>query len=383
MVPAQAGDGSIDVVSRHGRQARAPGYRGHPWSAAATATWILAAMCVAGPPAARAEAKPLQIGVLALGPRNMPVWHCGPAVGPSHAPQRETMPFYILGLLDELRKLNYAEDRAETAAASGQRFPLDVRMGTRQELVGFAREFARKPVDVIVAVATAAVRIAQEETHDQKIPILFPGISDPVGDGFVQSLAHPGGLITGVSHQQVQGSGKRVELFKEMVPGLQRLLTIRRTGYAPAEKSMTEIQSTAVRLGIEVQDRTVANREELQALLADLRREKVDGILVLPDTLVISNIDLVLETSLEQGVPTFGLQDFMADWGALGAYGPSTYQAGGRVARYVDKISKGAKPGDLPVEPIDPIMVVNLKTAACLGISIPGEVLHQADRVIE
>jgi putative ABC transport system substrate-binding protein len=160
-------------------------------------------------------------------------------------------------------------------------------------------------------------------------------------------------------------------------------LTIRRTGYAPAEKSMTEIRSTAVRLGIEVQDRTVANREELQALLADLRREKVDGILVLPDTLVISNLDLVLDASLEQRIPTFGLQDFMADWGALGAYGPSAFQAGARVARYIDKIAKGAKPGDLPVEPIDPIMVVNLKTAACLGISIPGEVLHQADRVIE
>jgi putative ABC transport system substrate-binding protein len=104
--------------------------------------------------------------------------------------------------------------------------------------------------------------------------------------------------------------------------------------------------------------------------------------MILPDSLVIANLDLILEVSLEQHVPTFGLQDFMADWGALGAYGPSTYQAGGRVARYVDKIAKGAKPGDLPVEPIDPTLVVNLKAAECLGVSVPLPLLHQADRVI-
>jgi putative tryptophan/tyrosine transport system substrate-binding protein len=104
--------------------------------------------------------------------------------------------------------------------------------------------------------------------------------------------------------------------------------------------------------------------------------------MILPDSLIISNVDVILETSLERRVPAFALQDFMADWGALGAYGPSAYQAGGRDAFYVDKISKGVKPGDLPVEPVDPTFVINLKAAECLGISLPLEVLHQADRVI-
>jgi putative ABC transport system substrate-binding protein len=104
--------------------------------------------------------------------------------------------------------------------------------------------------------------------------------------------------------------------------------------------------------------------------------------MILPDSLIISNVDVILEASLERRIPAFGLQDFMADWGALGAYGPSAYQAGGRDAFYVDKISKGVKPGDLPVEPVDPTFVVNLKAAECLGISLPLEVLHQADRVI-
>jgi putative ABC transport system substrate-binding protein len=345
---------------------------------------VIAALLLTFPLPARAQEKPLEIGVLALGPRNLPVWQCGQGTPRLAAaePRRETMPFYVRGLLDELEKLKYVENRPDNAGKTGRRFVLDLRMGTLPEVRGFAREFARKRVDFIVAVATATVQIAQEETRDSTIPILMTGVSDPVGEGFVQSLARPGGFITGVSHQQVQGSGKRVELFKEMLPGLQRMITIRMRGYSVSEKSMVEIRAAADRLKIEVLDWIVTSRAELQAMLAKVRRETADGFMILPDTFVISNIDLVLETSLEQGVPTFGLQDFMADWGALGAYGPSTYQAGGRVARYVDKISKGAKPGDLPVEPIDPTMVVNLKAAACLGVSLPLPVLHQADRVI-
>jgi len=104
--------------------------------------------------------------------------------------------------------------------------------------------------------------------------------------------------------------------------------------------------------------------------------------MVLTDTFIISNVDLVLETSLEHRVPAFGLQDYMADWGALAAYGPSAYESGAHDARYVDKISKGAKPGDLAIEPIDPTFVVSLKAAKCLGISPPLEVLRQADRII-
>jgi putative ABC transport system substrate-binding protein len=345
---------------------------------------ILAALLWISALPAKAEDKPLQIGVLALGPRNLPVWQCGQG-GPRLAaaePRHETMPFYVRGLLDELEKLKYVDNGSIGAGKPGRRFVLDLRMGTAKEVRSFAQELVRKPVDVIVAVATAAVRIAQEETRDHPIPILFPGISDPVGDGFVQSLARPGGFITGVSHQLVQGSAKRVELFKEMVPDLRRLITIRMAGYAVSEKSMLEIRAAATRSKIEVLDWTVANREELKAVLAKVRPETADGIMITPDSFIISNMDLVLETSLEQRVPVFGLQDFMADWGALAAYGPSAYQAGGRVAGYIDKISKGAKPGDLPVEPVDPTFVVNLKAATCLGVALPLSVLQQADRVI-
>jgi putative ABC transport system substrate-binding protein len=345
---------------------------------------ILATLLSTSPLPAEAQDKPLEIGVLALGPRNLPTWQCGQGAPRLAAaePRHETMPFYALGLLDGLEKLKYVENRADNVGKPGRRFVMDLRMGTPKEVRGFAQELVRKPVDVIFAVATAAVRIAQEETRDHPIPILFPGISDPVGDGFVQSLARPGGFITGVSHQLVQGSGKRVELFREMVPNLRRLITIRMAGYPVSEKSMIEIRAAADRLSIEVMDWIVANRTELQDALAKVRSETADGIMITPDSFVISNMDLVLETSLAQRVPVFGLQDFMADWGALAAYGPSAFQAGSRVAGYVDKISKGAKPGDLPVEPVDPTFVVNLKAATCLGVNLPLSVLQQADRVI-
>jgi putative ABC transport system substrate-binding protein len=349
----------------------------HGWRSLAAAVLLL---CSAS--AAPADEKPLEIGVLALGPRNDPVWSCGPGERLEKDASRETMPFYVRGLLDELDKLNYIGERAETAGRAGRRFNLDMRMGTLPELRSAVHDFTRKPVDIIVAIATAAVRVAQEETRDHPIPILFPGISDPVADGFVASLARPGGWITGVSHQQVQASGKRVELFKEMLPGLQRLITIRRAGYGPAEKSMIEVRRTTDRLKVELLDWTPGNRDELKDMLAKLRPDTADGILILPDSFAISSLDIIVAASLTQHVPIFGLQDFMADWGALGAYGPSAYQAGGRVARYIDKIVKGAKPADLPVEPVDPILVINLKVANCLGISIPPEVLHQADRVI-
>jgi len=345
---------------------------------------VVAAVLLASLQLAQTQEKPLQIGVLALGPRNIPAWRCtGTGGGPTATERRrESMPNYVVGMLDELSKLNYVEDRPENSGKTGRRFEMDLRMGTLPEVTGFAREFAQKRVDVIVAISTAVVRVARDETRERPIPILFPGISDPVGDGFVQSLARPGGFLTGVSHQQVQGSGKRLELFKQMLPDLRRLIALRRVGYHVAEKSLAEMRIAGDRLNIEVLDWTAGSREELQRLLANVRRQTADGIMILPDAFTISNLDLILETSLAERVPTFGLQDFMADWGALGAYGPSTYQSGGRMARYIDKISRGAKPGDLPVEPVDPTFVINLKAAECFGLTLPLEVLHQADRVI-
>jgi putative ABC transport system substrate-binding protein len=339
---------------------------------------------VAGTLTARGQEKPLHIGVLALGPRYEPRWTCGQDdYQPTEVVARtESEPYYVRGLRDGLLKLNYVEGQAGSLGKGGRRFILEVRTGTLQKVREFAGDFVAKRVDAIVAIATATVTIAKEATRDSPIPILMTGVSQPLEEGFVQSLARPGGFITGVSHQLSQGSGKRVELFKEMHPQLRRLISIRRPGYTVSEQSTEEVRRAADRLKIDVVDWTVDSRQELQSILQNVRPDVGAGILISPDSLIISNLDLVLETSLARRVPAFGLQDYMAVGGAVGAYGPSAFQAGARVAPYIDKISRGAKPAELPIFPLDPTFVINLKAAECIGISPPLELLRQADRVI-
>jgi putative ABC transport system substrate-binding protein len=331
-----------------------------------------------------AKDKVLRIGVLALGPRYIPSWHCGETdYHPgSPDPSHDTQPYYVVGLLDQLKKLNYVEDQPENAGKPGRHFKLIIRTGTPGQLDGYAHEFASGGADIIVAVATEAVRVAQQATREHPMPILMTGVSDPVKYGFVQSLARPGGAITGVSHQLVQGSGKRVELFKELLPGLKRIFTMHQAHYAPSDESMAEIRNVATRLKVDVVDRTVASRQDIDDLMANMHPEGDGGIMVVPDSDIIANLDLVIETSLAQRVAAFGVFDYMAVWGAVAASGPSAYQAGSRVAWYIDRISNGANPGDLPVEPVDPTFVINLKAAQCLGITVPLEVLGQADQVI-
>lgn len=362
-----------------------PTSRGRKGRRATGALFCVVALLLGAPPAgAQQTEKPLRIGALFLGPRKMPVWHCGPRGSQQPAPptRQDAMDPGVLGMRDELERLGYVEDRPENAGKPGRRFVLDVRMGNLESVKRYAREFAEARVDLILATPTLPVRAAQEATRANPIPIVFTAVSDPVKDGFAESLERPGGWITGISTQLVQGSGKRAEVFKEMVPGLRRVLVIYQADFLVAQRSMEEIRPVAAGLGISLLERHARSRAELQAALADVRRDTVDGILFPVDAVLVSNADLVVEKSLEQRVPAFAILDFISEWGALGAYGPSPYQAGRRAAHYVDKIVKGAKPGELPVEPMDPTFVVNLKAAECLGISLAPTVLHQADRVI-
>ncbi len=331
-----------------------------------------------------AQEKPLRIGMLGLGPRKVPAWRCGPRdpQSPRVEPQPEATPVDAQGLRDELDKLGYVEDRPENRGKPGRRFVVDVRQGNLEAVRRFAQQFAQERPDLLIATPTLPVRAAQEATRANPIPIIFTAVSDPVRDGFVQSLSRPGGSITGVTTQLIQGSAKRVEVFKEMVPGLRRLLAIYQADFVVAQQSVAEMRKAASLLEMALLERHAKDRAEVQAVLSDVRRSAVDGIVFPVDAVLVANADLVVEKSLEQRVPAFGILDFIAEWGALGAYGPSPYEAGRRAAHYVDKIVRGAKPGELPVEPMDPTFVVNLKAAACLGVSIPPAVLHQADRVI-
>jgi ABC-type uncharacterized transport system substrate-binding protein len=379
--------GANNVTSTDGRCAssRALLLRCLHWVLPRAAINFMAALVLlVGPYSSNALDNPLRIEVLALGPRYLPAWHCGQTdYRPgSDEPKQDTEPYYVLGLREQLSKLNYVEERPENAGNPGRHFVLSFQTGTTQQLREFTRKFVADRVDIIVAVATAAVQIAQQETQDHPIPILMTGVSDPVKYGFVQSLARPGGYITGVSHQVVQGSGKRVELFKEMLPGLKRMLTIRRPGYGPSERSLEEVRESANRLKIEIIDRTTESRKDIQDVMTGIGSDTVDGIMILPDSHIIANLDLVIEGSLAKRIPAFGVFDYMAGWGAVAADGPSAYEAGARLASYVDSINKGRRPGHLAIEPLDPKLVINLKAAQCVGMEVPFEVLSQADQVI-
>jgi putative ABC transport system substrate-binding protein len=344
----------------------------------------LALVAAAGPPSS-AQQKPLRIGVLGLGPRKVPAWQCGPQ-GPHKAtaePQPQSTPIDAAGLRDELEeKFGYVEDLPKNSGKPGRRFVLEIRQGTVAELDRFAEDLVQQRVDLIFAFPTLPVKAAQKATRANPIPIIFAAVSDPVGDGFVKSVDRPEGFITGISTQLVQGSEKRVELFKEMLPGARRLLTIYKADFPVAQRSLVEMRKAAAALGITLIERHANHRAEVQAALAGVQRGSVDGVIIAVDAVVTSNIDAVLDASLPQRLPVFGILDFMADWGALAAYGPSPYQAGRQAAHYVDKIVKGQKPGSLPVVPLDPTFVVNLKTAACLGVTVPPAVLPLVERVI-
>ena len=148
----------------------------------ATTYAMLAAFLLTAPVSAAAQQKPIEIGALALGPRFVPTWRCTPAqYGPASAERRqETMPFSVLGLRDKLEKLNYVEDRPENVGKPGRHFAIDLRMGTLQDLRAYAREFVRRRVDIIVAIAAATVQVVQEEIRGSQIPILMTAVSDPV-----------------------------------------------------------------------------------------------------------------------------------------------------------------------------------------------------------
>lgn len=355
------------------------------WCGWAIATLLtIVPLCLAPVVPAVAQEKPLRIAGLFLGPRKVPNWHCGPRDPRSGAPEARAdgMDPGVLGLRDELEKLGYVEDRPENKGKHGRRFVLDIRMGNLEAVKRYAQQFAQERVDIILATPTLPVRAAQEATRSNPIPILFTAVSDPVRDGFVHSLSRPGGHITGITTQLIQGSGKRVEVFKEMVPGLRRALAIYQADFVVAQQSMVEMRKAAAEVGVTLIEKHARSRAEIQAILEDVRRDTVDGIIFPVDAALVSNADLVIEKSLEQRIPAFGILDFMAEWGALAAYGPSPYQAGRRAAHYADKIVKGAKPADLPVEPLDPTFVLNQKAAACLGVALPAALLHQADRVI-
>ena len=253
--------------------------------------------------------------------------------------------------------------------------------GEPARLPALATELVRLKVDVIVTSGGTMTRAAKEATS--VIPIVMAQDSDPVASGFIASLAHPGGNITGLSALSPELSGKRLELLKEIVPKLSRVAILgisTSPGYAQSKKE-TELAAGA--FGVRLQYLDVLAQKDIEAAFRAAGKERADAVLVLPSTVFSSHRLQIVDLAVKSRLPAIYL---MAEWvedGGLMSYGVSFTDLFRRAATYVDKILKGAKPADLPVEqPTKFEFVVNLKTAKQIGLTIPPNVLARADKVI-
>ena len=281
-----------------------------------------------------------------------------------------------VAFLHGLRELGYVE---------GQNVSIEMRFaeGQPERLPGLVDELIRLKVDVLVVGATIGARAAQKATTT--IPIVFAGSSDPVAGGIVANLAHPGGNITGISLAYGDGfAGKWLELLKEAVPNASHFSALWSSSNAAAARFVKELHVAARVLNVRLDVHHAANLPELDDALAAIGRSGAQSLIVTPSPFAATQRDKLVQFAASTSLPAMYFADDFADAGGLMSYGPSIDEAYRRAAAYVDKILKGAKPGDLAVEqPTRFELTINLRTARALGLKIPRSVLLRADRIIE
>jgi putative ABC transport system substrate-binding protein len=270
---------------------------------------------------------------------------------------------------------------AELGWIEGRTIAIDYRWAEArtERYAEIAAEFVKLNVDIIVTWGSAPVLAAKQSTT--LVPIVFAAQMDPVGAGVVASLARPGGNITGMSIQQTDTAGKRLELLREAVPGLRRLAIISNAGAPGAVLEMTEINASARPRGLEVDMRKIQQAGDIGSAIAEAGN-RADALYVATDPLVFNNRFLINRLAQDARLPTiFGAREYV-DAGGLISYGPNWTDLFRRAAEQVDKILRGTKPADIPVE--QPTrLIVNLKTARAHGIAISPILLARADEVIE
>ena len=276
---------------------------------------------------------------------------------------------------DALRELGYVE---------GKNVQLEVRWGNGEfeRLPALAAELVQLKVDVIVAAASPSVLAARKATST--IPIVMPVSSDPVGDGLVASLARPGGNITGLSMMAPELGEKRLQLLRETFPEASRAVAVLwNPAYAGMRARFEEAKVAAPKLGLTVRSVEVRDTRELDVAFDAVVREHPQA-LVLSDPFTLSQRARIVEFAAEHRLPAIYESSDFVDVGGLMSFGPNISSLYRGAAVYVDKILKGAKPGELPIEqPTKFELVLNMKTAKALGISFPASVLFRADKVIE
>jgi putative ABC transport system substrate-binding protein len=296
-----------------------------------------------------------------------------PTIGYLGAASSSIQSRWTAALLQRLRELGWIE---------GRTVAIEVRWadGRSDRYAEIAAEFVRLKVDVIVTSGGSLVAAKQATSA---IPIVFALASDPIGDGLVASLARPGGNVTGLSVQAPDLAGKRLELLREVVPGLRRLAILANAGYPAAVVEMDEAQTTARRLGLEVATHAIRRAEDIAPAFEALKGH-ADALYVCTDPLVGTNRIRINTLALGARLPTIHNFRDAVEAGGLMSYGPNIPDLFRRAGDFVDKILRGTKPADIPVEqPTKFDLVVNLITAKALGLTIPETFLVRADEVIE
>jgi len=274
-----------------------------------------------------------------------------------------------------LRELGYVE---------GKTIVLDFRYadGNPDRLGGLAVTLARLKVDVIVSAGPFATRSAKDATTT--IPIVMAQVPDPVGARFVSSLARPGGTITGLATMSPELSGKQLELLKQIVPRLVRVAVLGSSAQPGNSEVLQAAELAAASLKVQLQYHDVVNRPDIATSLRSAREHRANDALVLSGTVLFSQLKQIADLAIHNRLPTISAWPEFVDEGGLMTYSANFKDLFRRAATYVDKILKGAKPGDLPVErPTTFELLINLKTAKALGLTIPQSVLGRADAVIE
>jgi len=264
----------------------------------------------------------------------------------------------------------------------GRNLAIEVRWaeGRNERFAEIAAEFVRLKVDIIVTSGAAAPAAKRATTT---IPIVFMLASDPVDTGLVASLSRPGGNLTGLSNQSRDLVGKRLDLLREVIPGLQRFAILINVGAANGGAEMEALQAASRALGLEIVTLAIRRDEEIATVIETLKG-RADALYVVQDPLLIANRVGISTAELGARLPTIHPAREFVQAGGLMSYGTSFPESFRRAADYADKILRGTRPGDLPVEqPTKFELVINLKTAKAIGLTVPPTLLATADEVIE
>lgn len=277
----------------------------------------------------------------------------------------------LAGFKDGMKELGYIEGENVTYVYAGP-------AGSIDKLDGMAKDLVNAKVDLIFSISTPATQAAQRATASNRTPVVFGVLTDPIGAGVVTSLAQPGGNITGVTFgpQEVQ----RLEWLTKISPGVKRIYIIYNPNDSSAKLALKTVNATAARLNLEIVTREAANPDDITAALNDFP-ENIDAVYLLPDSQTEKRLADILAVANAHHIASSLANVDLVEKGALYSYAMKLGPTGKQAARLADQILTGIKPADLPVETTEFFLAINLKTAQSIGLTIPDNILSQADMI--